>query len=76
MDGTTKHVEMVALRLTISYSLIVSLNEYSLGEHEKKEHAIELWLSGQIKIFQNEEELANFNKKEVTKQKQTDVYVR
>ena len=48
-------VEIVMLQETLRYSLIINITEYSIIQHKQKDGYIEQWLSGKLRIFENEE---------------------
>jgi hypothetical protein len=55
-DGTFKWVEVVALRVTLTYSQYNSFNEYGVIEHEKKDSVIEEWLAGKLRLAMTNKE--------------------
>ena len=52
---TNCYPELICLQETLRYSLIINVTEYSLTQHKQKDGYIEQWLSGKLRIFENEE---------------------
>ena len=47
--------ELIMLQETLRYSLVINITGYSLAQHKQKDSYIEQWLSGKLRIFENEE---------------------
>jgi len=56
-DGTVKYPEILSMLHTISHYLIVNTTGYSQDKHNERDHNIELWLKGKMRIFQTVEDL-------------------
>jgi len=61
---TNCYPELIVLQETLRYSLIINVTEYSLTQHKQKDSFIEEWLSGKLRIFENEETATKILNKE------------
>jgi hypothetical protein len=71
-DGTFQHPEIVALRVTLTYSQYVAITEYSVIEHEKRDSVVELWLAGKVRLCLTKKEAEDI----LSKEHERDNYVR